>query len=53
MDMEMEEDIQEVSIIENYAANRFFPQNIVVLKDIPVRLYLTRLHREHVNRFTI
>ena len=53
MDMEMEEDIQEVSIIENYAANRFFPPNIVVLKDITVRLYLTRLYREHVNRFTI
>ena len=24
-----------------------------VVKDIPVKLYLTRLHREHVNRFTI
>lgn len=45
--------IQEISIIENYAATRFFPQNIVVLKDVPVKLYLTRLHREHVNRFTI
>ena len=45
--------IQEVGIIENYAATRFFPRNIVVLKDVPVRLYLTRLHREHVNKFTI
>lgn len=45
--------VQEISIIENYAATKFFPQNIVVLKDIPVKLYLTRLHREHVNRFTI
>ena len=26
---------------------------IVVIKDVPVRLYLTRLHMEHVNRFTI
>ena len=25
----------------------------MVIKDVPVRLYLTRLHREHVNRFTI
>ena len=45
--------VQEVAIIENYAATRFFPRWIVVLKDIPVRLYLTRLHREHVNKFTI
>ncbi len=45
--------IQEIGIIENYTATRFYPQNIVVLKDIPVRMYLTRLHREHVNRFTI
>ncbi len=52
---EMMEDsnVQEVAIIENYAATRFFPRNTVVLKDIPVRLYLTRLHREHVNKFTI
>ena len=45
--------VQEIAIIENYAATRFFPGWIVVIKDIPVRLYLTRLHREHVNRFTI
>ena len=45
--------IQEIGIIENYTATRFYPKNIVVLKDIPVRMYLTRLHREHVNRFTI
>ena len=44
---------QEVAIIEDFAATRFFPQWIVVLKDIPVTLYLTRLHREHVNEFTI
>ena len=45
--------VQEIAIIENYAATRFFPGWIVVIKDIPVRLHLTRLHREHVNRFTI
>ncbi len=40
-------------MIENYAADLFFPRWIVVLKDVPVRMYLTRLHREHINRFTI
>ena len=45
--------IQEFAVIENYAADRFFPGWIVVLKDVPVRMYLTRLHREHINRFTI
>ena len=44
--------VQEISIIENYTATRFWPRNIVVIKDIPVRMYLTRLHRGHVNRFT-
>lgn len=46
-------EIQEIGLIENYAANRYFPRNIVVLKDIPVRIFLTRLHREHINKFTI
>ncbi len=46
-------EVQEISIIENYAATRFWPRYIVVIKDIPVRLYLTRLHREHINKFTI
>ena len=45
--------VQDFAIIENYAATRFFPREIVVLKGIPVKLYLTRLHREHVNQFTI
>lgn len=45
--------VQEISMIENYTATRFWPRNIVVIKDIPVRIFLTRLHREHVNRFTI
>ena len=48
-----EELLQEVAIIENYAATRFWPRNVFVLKDVPVRLYLTRLHREHVNRFSV
>ena len=52
MDVE-EELLQEVAIIENYAATRFWPRNVFVLKDVPVRLYLTRLHREHVNRFSV
>ena len=46
-------EVQEIGLIENYAANQYFPRNIVVLKDVPVRIFLTRLHREHVNKFTI
>ena len=49
----LEPAVQEFAIIENYAATQFFPREIVVLKGIPVKLYLTRLHREHVNKFTI
>ena len=49
----LEPAVQEFAIIENYAATRFYPREIVVLKGIPVKLYLTRLHREHVNKFTI
>ncbi len=45
--------IQEIGIIENYAATRFFPGWIIVVRNIPVRMYLTRLHREHVNKFAI
>ena len=46
-------EVQEIGLIENYAANQYFPRNIVVLKDIPVRIFLTRLHREHINNFRI
>ena len=46
-------EVQEIGLIENYAANQYFPRNIVVLKNIPVRIFLTRLHREHINKFTI
>ena len=49
----MTPEIQEIAMIENYAANQYFPKNIVVLKDIPVRIYMTRLHREHINKFSI
>lgn len=42
---------QEVALIERPGS--FFPRSIVVLKDVPVRLYLTRLYREHDNRFSI
>ena len=50
---ESSEAVQELAIIENYVATRFFPMTIEVVKDVPVRLYLTRLHREHVNQFAI
>ena len=45
--------VQEFAILENYRATRFFPKEIVVLKDVPVKLYLSRLHREHINLFKI
>ena len=45
--------VQEFAILENYKATRFFPKEIVVLKDVPVKLYLSRLHREHINLFKI
>ena len=44
---------QEVATIENYAASRFFPDRIVVVKGMPLRMNMTRLHREHINKFTI
>ena len=44
---------QEVATIENYAASQFFPPMVVVIKGVPVKLSMTRLHREHVNQFTI
>ncbi len=51
--MPHDDEVQELAIIENYAATRFFPQWMVVRQGVPVRMYLTRLHREHVNRFSI
>ena len=44
---------QETATIENYAANKFFPNTVVVVRDVPLKLYVTRLHTEHVNRFDI
>ncbi len=44
---------QELAIIENYASTTFFPNRLVVLKDQPVRIYFSRLHREHADQFTI
>ena len=45
--------LQEVAILEDYRATRFYPDSIVILKDVPLNLYITRLHREHINKFTI
>ena len=44
---------QVLATIEDYAASAFFPPWVVVVKDIPLKLHMTRLHREHVNQFTI
>ena len=52
--------VQEVALIEDLRllstesrSTPYHPKRIVLLKDIPVRLYLTRTHREHVNEFSI
>ena len=45
--------VQEVATIEDYAASGFYPESIVVIKDVPLKLSMTRLHSEHVNEFTI
>ena len=45
--------MQEVATIENYFANQFFPATVIVVKDVPLRLFVTRLHSEHINKFTI
>ena len=45
--------MQEIATIEDYAATRFSPNRVVVIKDVPLKLYMTRLHSEHVNQFTI
>ena len=44
---------QEVATIENYVASQFFPPTVIVIKDVPVDLLMTRLHTEHVNEFSI
>ena len=45
--------VQEIATIEDYRASEFSPPRVVVLQDIEVRLFITRLHREHVNSFSI
>lgn len=45
--------LQEIATLENYTASQFFPPTVFVIKDIPVKLLMTRLHREHRNQFTI
>ena len=45
--------MQEIATIENYAASRFYPGRVVAIKGVPLKLSVTRLHREHINRFTI
>ncbi len=45
--------MQELALLENYAATSFFPDTILVRRGVPVKLYFTRLHREHVNQFAI
>ena len=45
--------MQLVATIEATPASRFYPSTFIVLKDVPLTLVMTRLYREHVNRFTI
>ena len=45
--------VPSTALLENYAATTFFPDRLVVLRDVVVRVYFSRLHREHVNRFSI
>ena len=46
-------DIQEVATPEIYTASQLYPDPVIVIKDVPVSLLMTRLHRKHVNQFTI
>ena len=45
--------VQVVATIETYAASQFFPPEYIVVKDVPLTLAMTRLHSEHVNKFSI
>lgn len=45
--------MQELALLENYAATTFFPDIVFLRVNVPVRLYFSRLHREHVNQFAI
>ena len=46
-------EVQDVATIENYSMGEFYPSTLVVIKDVPLNLYITRLFREHVNQFHI
>lgn len=44
---------QEFALIMDYPGNRFYPGSLTVRVGLPVRLFVTTLTREHVNRFSI
>ena len=44
---------QEFALIMDYTGNRFHPGSLTVKVGQPVRLFVTTLTREHVNRFSI
>ena len=43
---------QEIAVIENLASSSYYPLKIVMTKG-PVKLYITRLYREHRNQFNV
>jgi heme/copper-type cytochrome/quinol oxidase subunit 2 len=45
--------VQEFALIMDYPGNRFYPGALTVKLGRPVRLFVTTLTREHVNRFSI
>jgi len=45
--------VQEFAVIMDYPGNRFYPSSLTVKVGQPVRLFVTTLTREHVNRFSI
>lgn len=44
---------QEFALIMDYPGNRFYPSSLTVKVGQPVRLFVTTLTREHVNRFSV
>jgi heme/copper-type cytochrome/quinol oxidase subunit 2 len=44
---------QEFALIMDYPGNRFYPGSLTVKMGLPVRLFVTTLTREHVNRLSI
>ena len=45
--------MQVVATLESTPGSRFYPSTLIVLKDVPLTLVMTRIYREHVNKFTI